>query len=263
MRLTQPLRDTSVLMEERVVGGRQISVRDVKRLTEFFLQHFPTDRVVSESPSRIAGLAQFRDTKSLRNDTPEIINLRVLGQEALVHQSRSVHAKAITAEHGVFSVVLTEPGAYTLRGAWVLIENPTVFLHHDRVFGGDTNAFLINGRASNRLLKWIAASLGQGVRFIHAPDYDPTGLSEFLRNHAILGERIQLFVPEDLAAQFARYGNRALLLNKRHQEMLATLRKSQHPSVRHVVALMDSYNAGLEQEVLLLPTFSDTRSPNT
>ena len=87
---------------------------------------------------------------------------------------------------------------------------------------------------------------------LHLPDYDPVGLSEFERLHLRLGNRVNLHLPADLEARFARYSNPELLKKRNSQAMLAKLRRSELPSTRRVVALMDRFNAGLEHEALLV-----------
>jgi hypothetical protein len=91
---------------------------------------------------------------------------------------------------------------------------------------------------------------------VHLPDYDPVGLSEFQRLHTRLGSRVVLHLPNDLEARFARFSNPKLLENDSSQAMLAQLRRSDSPSICHVVKLIDRYNAGLEQEALLVKLHS-------
>jgi hypothetical protein len=89
-------------------------------------------------------------------------------------------------------------------------------------------------------------------KLIHLPDYDPVGLSEFGRLRARLGQRVALHLPADLETRFERFSNRALLKKANSQAMLAQLRRSEMPAIRQVVELIDRYNAGLEQEALLV-----------
>ena len=69
---------------------------------------------------------------------------------------------------------------------------------------------------------------------------------------ATLGPGLHFYLPPDLEARFERFSNRELLKKVNSQAMLAQLRRSELPSVRHVVELIDRHNAGLEQEALLL-----------
>jgi hypothetical protein len=109
------------------------------------------------------------------------------------------------------------------------------------------------GRISGRVLDWIAHTAGSDFSLLHLPDYDPVGLSEFGRVHARLGERASLYLPPDLDARFGRFSNKDLLKKLNSQAMLAQLRRSELPAIRQVIELIDRYNAGLEQEALLIP----------
>ncbi|MDX9750614.1 MAG: hypothetical protein RBT71_06000 [Flavobacteriales bacterium] len=165
----------------------------------------------------------------------------------------STNAANVTKHHGVFAFLLKDPLTYTLHGSWALIENPTVFQEHTHVFGVEVSAIHGNGRASHRLLNWLAQQHGSDYTLLHLPDYDPTGLNDFLRLYKLLGDRVQLHLPPNLEALFDNYGDAGLLTKDHHRNILRNLRKSQHPSVARVVELMDHYNAGLEQEALLIP----------
>ncbi len=56
----------------------------------------------------------------------------------------------------------------------------------------------------------------------HLGDYDPVGLSEYLRLEAVLGSRAVLYVPPDLEDLLRRFGKPALLAGQ--TEVLARLR---------------------------------------
>jgi hypothetical protein len=110
-----------------------------------------------------------------------------------------------------------------------------------------------HGRISNRVVDWLASTKNSGLSLLHLPDYDPVGLSEFQRLQSRLGDRVVLHIPDDLETRFARYSNPGLLERGNSQAMLARLRLSDSLEIRRVVDLIDHYNAGLEQEALLIP----------
>jgi len=114
-----------------------------------------------------------------------------------------------------------------------------------------------HGRASNRLLDWLAGITAPYFTLLHLPDYDPVGLSEFARFRARLGKRARLHVPADLPARFERFSNRSLLDKANSRAVLANLRRSSVPEIRHVLELIERHNAGLEQEALLLDLTQD------
>jgi hypothetical protein len=77
-------------------------------------------------------------------------------------------------------------------------------------------------------------------------------LNEFERLRGRLGERIRLHLPVDLNQRFARHGNRSLLDKPNSRAILAKLRRTSSGEIREVLALIDQYNAALEQEALFL-----------
>jgi Protein of unknown function C-terminus (DUF2399) len=159
---------------------------------------------------------------------------------------------AATEAHGVFSFRLTKDNQYRLNGLCMLVENPAIFAAAERLNVKMDAVIYGYGRISSRVLDWIARTAGSDFNLLHLPDYDAVGLSEFGRIHARLGERASLYLPPDLDARFERFSNGDLLKKLNSQAMLAQLRRSELPAVRHVVELIDRYNVGLEQEVLLI-----------
>jgi hypothetical protein len=133
-----------------------------------------------------------------------------------------------------------------------LVENPAVFHHFERLGLKIGLVILGQGRIPGRVLDWLAAMQGGDYLLLHLPDYDPVGLSEFERLHGRLVGHAQLHLPADLDERFQRHANRKLLEKSNSRSLMVKLRQSLLPNVRHVIALMDRHNAGLEQESLLI-----------
>lgn len=90
---------------------------------------------------------------------------------------------------------------------------------------------------------------------MHLPDYDPVGLSDYLRLRGALAERVSLFVPSDLEERFAAFGNRKLITEKaRNRALLEQLDGRVWPceQSRRVYGLIKESGSGLEQECLLV-----------
>lgn len=252
LRLLQPLLDTGVIADGRSAGGRRLAVCQPAALDEFIAQHYPDAATFPDAPSRVAALASFRDTKALPNDLPEIVLSRVFDAGVLpLHRGR-FDAAAATQSHGVFAFVLGGTQDYRLAGPCALVENPTVFLHFERLQLPVGLVIYGHGRISQRLIDWFAAQSAPEFALLHLPDYDPVGLNEFERLRQHLGDRAHLHLPLDLEGRFARLAQPALLQKPHSQALLARLRQSPHPETTRVVALIDRFNAGLEQESLLL-----------
>jgi hypothetical protein len=252
LRTLQPLLHAGVVVEERFGGGRRLVVRDMAALQEFSRRHFPDTPVSGGISSRATGVARFRDSKTFASDTPEIVSVRAWSEKTLLMKGQPTGAAAATTQHGVFSFLLAEAGHYAVLGACALVENPAVFTQFECFQLPVGLAIYGHGRASKRFVDWLATMTSPDFQLLHLPDYDPVGLTEFERLRSRLGNRVRLHLPHDLDQQFACFSNQALLKNANSQSMLANLRISDSPEVRHVVELIDRQNAGLEQEALLL-----------
>ena len=256
IQLVQPLLDAGVLEWERSGAGQRLAVRTLDAARAFLLQRFPaleSETAGAEGvPARVQGLARYRDSKAVANDTPEIVCTRIWKDECLSLWDKPTVASLLTAQHGVFSFVLGAGSPYALHGECALVENPTVFNGFDRLA---TEAGLVihgKGRISERLLDWMAAQRDPNFCLVHFPDYDPVGLDEFLRLRSKLADRVRLHCPTDLPDLFARYSKPGLLANPHSRTILERLRHSEDPSVQLVVALIDHHSGGLEQESLLV-----------
>lgn len=253
LKLLAPLIDSAVLNWKRSGAGRQLSVNDANALSEFCRQRFPEVALPADAEARIAGVGRFRDSKALPNTGTDIISMRVWQDRALLKGNQYAGAAAATEAHGVFSFRLTKDNQYRLNGLCMLVENPAVFAAAERLNVKMDAVIYGYGRISSRVLDWIARTVDSSFRLLHLPDYDPVGLSEFGRVHARLGQRAGLYLPPDLDARFERFSNSDLLKKLNNQAMLAQLRRSELPTIRRVIELIDRHNAGLEQEALLIP----------
>lgn len=254
LKYLKPLLDTSVVVEERSGAGRRLVVRNVSALRSFFVSRFPDVAISDATPNRIAGVARFRDSKTLAGDTPDIVLLRAWSDTVMWCNGVPVPAARATREHGLFSCVLAPDNRYELRSPCALVENPAMLLAFERL--GLTSimpiALYAGGRVSGRMLRWLAGVSDPDFRLTHFPDYDPVGLSEFVRIHNALGGRATLHFPSDLDETFSRFANTDLLRREASQALLPALRTSRLPEVRAVLDIIERRNAGLEQEALLL-----------
>ena len=252
LKFVRPLLDAEVLVEERSGGGRRLAVRDAAALRNFCQHKFPNTPVSAGDSTRVAGIARFRDSKAFASNTPEIVAVRAWSEDALLLNSQSARAAAATAKHGIFSFLLNHGPDYSLRGPCALVENPAVFTDFERLGLPVGLVIYGQGRASNRLLEWLAGITSPEFTLLHLPDYDPVGLNEFERLRRRLGQRIRLHLPADLEQRFARHSNRNLLDKQNSRAILANLRRTSSGDIRQVLALIDYHNAGLEQEALLV-----------
>jgi hypothetical protein len=251
-KLLAPMLDGGVLEWKRIGGGRRLVVNNADALRDFWRQRFPEAALPTDAGSRIASVSRFRDTKAIANSENEIVSIRAWRNDALLKDSKPVGAATTTTAHDVFSFLLTKDCPYELRGSCALVENPAVFAVAEQLNLGVGLIIYGHGRISNRTIDWLARMTDSSFSLLHLPDYDPVGLSEFQRLHARLGKRVVLHLPADLETRFTKFSNRELLEKSNSQAILTQLRRSDLLAIRRVVELIDRYNAGLEQEALLL-----------
>jgi hypothetical protein len=250
--LIGPLLAGDVVAWQKSGAGRRLVVNDPVALNDFCRQQFPEAVPSAEVRNRVAGVGRFRDTKAMASNESEIICVRAWHDEALLKYGKPVGAATATAKHGLFSFLLTPGSPYELRGPCALVENPAIFAAAEHL---NLNVDLMiygHGRISRRVVEWLCHSNNVGFSLVHLPDYDPVGLSEFQRLQSGLGKRVLLHIPADLEARFSKFSNRKLLEKTNNQALLAKLRHSDEPEIHRVVELIDRYNAGLEQEALLI-----------
>jgi len=252
LKFVRPLLDAKVLVEERSGGGRRLAVRDATAFWDFCRHKFPNAPVSAGGSTRVSGVARFRDSKAFASNTPEMVAVRAWREDALLLNDQPTGAAAATAQHGVFSFLLTSGPEYSLRGPCALVENPAVFIGFERLGLRVGLVIYGQGRASNRLLEWLCRITAPDFTLLHLPDYDPVGLSEFERLRGRLGKRARLHLPADLDERFALHSNRNLLDKPNSRAILANLRRTTSGDVRQVLALIDYHNAGLEQEALFV-----------
>ncbi len=250
--LIAPLFASGAVVEQKSSAGRQFATVNLAVVREFHRQRFPLTDWPLNAGSRIIAVGRFRDSKAMANDTGEIVSFRVWRDDALFKAGKPVSAVSATAMHGVFSFLFADKCAYELRGVCALVENPAMLFAFEQLRLDIPLALYGGGRISGRVGEWLAGQKAAGFRLIHFPDYDPVGMNEHLRLRALLGDRVTLHLPDDLAACFDRFGNSQLVRRRASQALLPKLRSSVVAEVKFVVELMDRYNAGLEQEALLL-----------
>lgn len=146
LKLLRPLLDSRALADERASGGRRLVVRDVSAAQRFLTARFPDADMIEAGFSRTRGVALFRDSKELGNNTPEVLAVRAWGSDALFRGERRISVVDATNEFGVFSFLLLEgANSYSIHGQCALVENLTVFACFEQMRLGIDLAFLTTG----------------------------------------------------------------------------------------------------------------------
>lgn len=257
LRELRSLLESGVVARERSGGGWRLAVRDKVALGELIALRFPS--AGAATTGRVAGVAGYRDSKALPNDTPPVVVSRVFRDVLRLGDGSPCEAADATRRHGVFAFLLGDGCAIRIEGSVALVENPALFLRVEELGLDVDMALATQGRAHGRIVEWLARQEHPCFRAWHLPDYDPTGLMEFARWRTAMGPRVVLYHPPDLAERFARHSSPRLLEGMQSQAALARLRGHPMPEVQAVVDLIDRHNGGLEQESLLVPSMHPVR----
>lgn len=248
-RLLQPLFDTNVLLIVRSGTGRKISVRSSKGLENFSKTTFPEglDNAITGAVTKANGVLYYRDSKQVKQNESENILLRSLnksqGTFSLNGQKLPVKEWTHLAKTAVVRITRTD--SIKISGSLAFVENEEVFYEFDKLSLDYDFIILTGGRLSQRLLSIIRTM----SKITHFGDYDPVGLDEFRRIQNVF-PHAQFFVPSNIEKLFSTYSKHNLVSDNR--AILQRLRKSDNPTIRKMVGLMDENNGGVEQEILLI-----------
>lgn len=265
----RPLIDAGVLIESRAGSGKSLALLDVENFDKFVAMHYPTGLFVDDLDSdsldkRTLSLTRYRDSKMLGGLDFEIVQFKLLGNTQLRIGSHEARASALPGGLGSFVLHdnrISEYPSPTFSGRLATVENPTVFLSLPwRTLGVDL-VVLTHGRMSRRMISWLSSVDMQCATITHFGDYDPVGLSEFLRLHEHIGERAAFFIPPNVDELFKRFSKRELLT--RSSRLLPRLEQSVHPEVRRLLSLMRSNSGGLEHESLIRDVLSNAPMSST
>jgi hypothetical protein len=244
--------DAGILSEEPSGAGRRVVVRSPTGLKNWVATRYPhglhgRDDVQGR---RAAGVANLRDSKRGGGVGSALSHLRGFGDACLRRGDETLPVAEMTRRFGAASLLVDADCDWKLDGRICAVENLEVFLCIEKIVDDLDLAIFTHGRFSQQVIDWLADYAAPTATILHAGDYDPVGLAEYLRLKATLGERVRLFIPPDFEDKLSRYGNRELL--RKSRKLLATVRASDDPQVRRVVDLIDEHGRALEQEALLI-----------
>jgi hypothetical protein len=238
------------LVEVKAGGGRRVVVQDEQTLRRWIEASYPSglEGISGGLPPRAESVANFADSKRGRPIDLRLVFMRGFGSLVLRRAAGTLPLAELTREYDVAGVAVDPEDPWQLEGSLALVEGLEIFMHIERVKDVDAALWYV-GRLDQRLLPWLAEMPKATV--LHMPDYDPVGLSTYLRIREALRDRVTLFVPEDLDALVARFGKTALLVDSAAE--LGGVRLRADNAARAVLDVLDRHGKGLEQESLLIP----------
>ncbi|MCB0553793.1 MAG: hypothetical protein KDD02_09605 [Phaeodactylibacter sp.] len=204
----------------------------------FWRANFPAEIVGEQLPGGVANVARFRDSKALKRPGKRIFLLR--GWAQILINGVTVGLEEPTRNFGFFAGKVEEASINKVCS----VENLEVFMAAEQILGPSWVFLHPYGRIGKQLLGGIQAEM-----WLHFPDYDYTGLEEYLRIKEV-HPQAQLYIPENLEALHHRF-SRPLKAGAR---MKKRARHSGLPEVARVRSLLEQTGRFLEQEILLYDT---------
>lgn len=258
--LLRPLFDSGIIGLERAGRGESVRVIHEQAFLSWVRHNFPAyDKwTAPDGAGRAQAVALRRDSKTGGAGVQYgVLHLRALnaGGSRFWLNAAEFPVAAMTAKHGLAACLIDENSSMAIEGRVALIENLECFLNAE-VFLSDVSWALNSaGRISDRLIACLKKSAIDSPPLLHLPDYDPVGLSDYLRLREELGSGVELWVPPDLEHRFTTFGNRELISGKpRNRSLLEQLGAVSWPCVAsaRVFHLIKETGSGLEQESLLI-----------
>lgn len=237
--------DTGALAVERKSGGYIVIIKNAVALNAFIAAMYPGGLIATDiegEGNRTRGVRLHGDSKKTGNMELEIV----------VFRAAFPAPPFLSGQHDgltLGSFILANNASASFSGLVATVENHEQFALYDWAAKGFDAVILTSGRASNRLLDWFAGDSMKGAQYTHFGDYDPVGLDEFARMYGRLGERVRLFVPDNIEALFA---HSRLKLVTDSGKLLFRLSALRHPDIDLVIRLIQEHGGGLEQESLMM-----------
>lgn len=196
----------------------------------------------NQTHNRAYAASKFRTAKKSTKNYPKV-EIRFLKNNTNVPSQ----FKELQDRIGSVNYYLTKKESW-LTGKLVLIENIESFLSCDDYFPNCDIAVYYSGNISDSLINCLYDSKCTIVFF---PDYDPVGMNNYCKIKDRLGDRVELFVPQNISELFESSSYRIIDKNK-NREILASLnRRSLPDEVTPIIQLIQKHHGGAEQELVI------------
>lgn len=257
----RPLFVGGVLVAETSGRGEVVEVRKPEQLLVWTRHTFPSFEGRWQGPGefgRAQSIARRRSSKAGGSGVGAgVLHLRALsqGSGSVTCNGAKFPVHELTLHNGLAACLITTVTRFEFTGQVVVIENLECFLNAERILQGE--ALFLNGagRLSDQLIACLNRSTFNAAPIFHWPDYDPVGLDDYIRLRRMLGERVSLYVPDDIEQRFESLADRKLITEKPRNRMLLEKLAGQNwpcETSKKVFNLIRETGAGLEQEALFL-----------
>jgi Uncharacterized protein conserved in bacteria C-term(DUF2220) len=203
---------------------------------------------------RASAIYLLADAKTVKQSTGQGIFVRSVKAGVSIGTTDgyvSVAVGDLTERAGTAAIQLSDSKEWSFAGQVAVIENLDAYWKYEAVLSWIDLAVFANGRMSQRLLRWLASPALERCVFTHWGDYDPVGVSEYVRLSKHCPGRVTVYAPPEVDILLPTHGKRSLVTDQR--TYLDQLRSNDNDDyVRRMIGLFDKYRRGLEQEIFLL-----------
>jgi hypothetical protein len=250
LRRLQPLIDSQIIELKRIRAGQSYLVNNSSGLDRFVEGEFPSGlkplTSLSQNP-RAQAIALKKDAhKAKSNQLP--LFLRGFGEAKLIKKDIVLPVAELTKIAGGAAITIDPQCSWSFSGTIVTVENSELYFNIEKVIPKVDIAINTVGRNSSMLIDWFASDHLKNAQFIHCGDFDPVGLQEYLKIKAKCPARTRLYIPPEMEKMFV-YANPERV--RKQKGILKNLRHTDDEEVLSVIKLLDKYNGGVDQEILL------------
>ena len=231
----QSLLGSGILRKERQGAGFVVCVYEAEAYAQFLRTISPAG-AKQQSTKSVDNVARFRNSKAATKAVFGIVFLR--GSGIVQVNGQAVDLAHYTSQFGLFSTTLTQLETDRI----CIVENLDCFMQAEKLVGPDWTLMHTYGRLGSQIIQSL-----QAREILHFPDYDYTGLDEFLRLQEIQ-QHATLFVPDQLESLFHTFSTHL----KKGATPSARVRNSDHPELVRIKNLIAQSNRMLEQQACFI-----------
>jgi hypothetical protein len=234
---------------------RTVALSDPDQMAKWLDAHYPEHDIdPGDMPTRGGNIVRSGGSKSGRHAHD------VLPLQFKWFANQKDRLTRMTKAHGIVAVLTDRLAGLPMPSKWHLltIENWEPFYIAD--YAGAIDALMVvylGGNVADSVIEAIRKLNPPPESVMHFGDYDWEGLYIFQRLQKVM-PMTRLYVPEDIRALFTQFGDRKLLARQRRKAGFDMHNRECLP----VIALIEQFNAGLEQEIVALPPFRNCHRPN-
>lgn len=203
-----------------------------------------------QAAGRVGGILTSRDSKKGGNASKTFVMLRFMSKSS--DDGFGFQCYNLTQKNGLVSLIIDESNTM-LNGLVVIVENFDCFLSAEKFVDDADVVVYSNGRLGKKVITWLS-QCDKIDRIVHMGDYDPVGLSEFIRIEDGSNHQTEFYFHPALDETiFRTYGKASLVSDSKNAKSLEKARthSSSDEGFNATLDLILSTGLGLEQEFLL------------